>query len=70
MPCDAGPAGWEFADLPELDDHGVEVAASAIAAPPMATAPTAAPVASIDLMFLICLSLVVCAGRRHRAWRR
>jgi hypothetical protein len=51
----------------ELDDGAVEdVAALAIAAPPIAAAATAAPVTSTDLMFLIFL-LWGCFARRGRA---
>jgi hypothetical protein len=48
------------AGVPEFDDEVVELAALAIAPPPIAAAPTAAPVTSIDLMFLMFLLEVVC----------
>jgi hypothetical protein len=43
--------GWLLAEAVDLDDEAVEeVAALAMAPPPIAAAPTAAPVTSMDLM--------------------
>jgi hypothetical protein len=48
--------GCPLAEALEADDEAVEeVAALAIAPPPIAAAPTAAPVTSLDLMFLMSL---------------
>jgi hypothetical protein len=59
----AAGAAW-VAAAGELDVVVVvlEVAAFAIAAPPIAAAPTAAPVVSIDLMFLISSPWVLVRG--------
>jgi hypothetical protein len=51
----AGRPPYELVDGADPDDDEVvvEVAALAIVAPPTAAAPTAAPVASMDLIFLM-----------------
>jgi hypothetical protein len=46
-----------------------EVAALAIAAPPIAAPPMAAPAASLDLSFLMSLSLRLCE-EEPRCWRQ